>query len=525
VSRDHLGLFDTPPDRQEIRFALAIVGLLIVALLLLLPVHAVRWREIDAFVPTIDAFMLFTELIIATLLYAQASVFRSRALTVLATGYFFAGLLLIPHALTFPGAFAPNGLLGAGVNTTGWIALFRRMVFPIAIILYAYLKRADLSAQSAMERRSPKIFAGALAAITLAAAVTMLATIGQDLLPPLFLNRSDTIYTNLLMVNFVTIALSIGGMAKLFSNRKSVLDTWLLVALFGWLGHALLNVQDTGRFTANFYGQFSMLLFSHFVVMLALIAETSRLYAQLALSTSKRNRERESRLMSMDAVAAAIAHEAGQPLSAVMLNASASLSGLTRARPDREKAIQSLRATIDDGQRTFDVIRSIRAMFATGPGTATEFSLNDVVRETASLLDRELAAAKVSLEIELDEDLPSTSGSRVQIQRVLINLLTNAIESLSAIKGRSRQIAIRSVPLDGVNVLLEISDTGVGIPPEKLPRIFEAFFTTKSTGTGLGLSLCRTIVAEHGGRVWASSGEGHGATFHLRLPSSGLRGP
>jgi len=254
-----------------------------------------------------------------------------------------------------------------------------------------------------------------------------------------------------------------------------------------------------------------------------LIAESNRLYARLALSTAAGRREREARLMSMDAVAAAIAHEAGQPLSGVMLSASASLNWLNRARPDRKKAIEALRATIEDGQRTFDVIRSIRAMFARGPGSNTEFSLNDLVRETASLLDRELAATKVSLDMELDEDLPSTSGSRVQIQRVLINLLTNATESLRAIKGRSRRIAIRSVPLDDESVLLEVSDTGAGIAPEKMPHIFDTFFTTKSTGTGLGLSLSRTIVEEHGGRLWASAGEERGATFHLRLPRSGSR--
>ena len=180
-----------------------------------------------------------------------------------------------------------------------------------------------------------------------------------------------------------------------------------------------------------------------------------------------------------------------------MLNANASLSWLTRARPDREKAIQSLRATIDDGQRTFDVIKSIRAMFAKGLGSATEFNFNDLVRETVALLERELTATKVSLELDLDEDLPLISGSPVQIQRVLINLLTNAIESLRAVKSRRQRIALRVAPLDGKNVLLEISDTGIGIPPDKMPHIFDAFFTTKATGTGLGLSLCRIIVEEH----------------------------
>ena len=121
MAPDHLGLFDTPPNRQEIRFALAIVGLLLAALFLIIPLLDIRLREIDAFIPMIDAVMFVGELIIATLLYVQAAVFRSRALTVLATGFVFAALLLIPHALTFPGAFAPNGVLEGGVNTTAWI--------------------------------------------------------------------------------------------------------------------------------------------------------------------------------------------------------------------------------------------------------------------------------------------------------------------------------------------------------------------------------------------------------------------
>ena len=161
-------------------------------------------------------------------------------------------------------------------------------------------------------------------------------------------------------------------------------------------------------------------------------------------------------------------------------------------------------------------------MFAKGPGAATEFSLNDLVRETASLLDRELAGAKVSLELALDETLPPILADRVQIQRVLVNLFTNAIESLGATRGRPRRIAIRSMPMDGQDVLLEVSDTGTGIAPEEMEHIFDPFFTTKATGTGLGLSLCRTIVEEHGGRLWASRGEEHGATFHLQLPRSGL---
>jgi signal transduction histidine kinase len=521
VSQDHLGLFDTPPDRKEIRFSIAMVGLMWAAVFLVLPIREVRVSEAPAFVPLIDALMFVGELITAALLYAQASVFRSRALISLATCYTFGAFLLIPHALTFPGAFAPDGLLGAGVSSTAWIYNFRRIAFPIAALLYVWLKDGDFAAQTPTERPATKVGVWVFAAVALATAVTLLTTVGHGMLPAYFYSRDDTIYSTALWFQSGLAALYVMTTIVLFRNRKSVLDMWLLVAFSGWLIQSFLILTLQSRFTAGWYCLFFLTLFSHLVVMLALIAESNRLYARLALSTAARNRERENRLMSMDAVAAAIAHEAGQPLAGVTLNASAGLNWLTRTPPSPEKAIKSLRATVDDARRTFDVIKSVRATFAKEPGTATEFSLNELARETATLMGRELAGHKVSLELALDEALPPIFGNRVQIQRVLINLLSNAIESLDAIGSRPRRIAIRSLPLDDKNVLLEVSDTGSGIGPEAMEHIFEAFFTTKSTGTGLGLSLCRTIVEEHGGGLRASPGERHGATFHLQLPRSG----
>ena len=521
MSKDHLGLFDTPPDRREIWFSLAMVGLLFAAFFVILPTRNVRLAQVDAFVPTIDAIMFVGELIIATLLYAQASIFRSRALSILATGYLFAALLLIPHALTFPGAFAPNGLLGAGVNTTAMIYTSRRAAFPIAVILYVWLKQADLAAKFEIGRPAPWIRSGLLAAFALAAVVTMLAVAEPAFLPPMFLNHSDLIVANAIAYQSAVSVLFLVATIMLFRKRNSVLDLWLLVSFAGWLIQALLILTLQGRFTVGWYGLFGVMLFSHLVVLLALIAESNRLYARLAVSTAARNREREARLMSMDAVAAAISHEVGQPLSAIVVNAMSGLSWLDRTRPNRAKAISSLRDTIEAAGRTFEVIKSVRAMFVKGPGAATEFRLNDLVRQTTVLLDRDLAGRKIGLRLALDEALPPITANRVQIQRVLINLLTNALESMEATRGRPRprQIAIRSLSPDDKNVLLEISDSGDGIAPEMMSHIFEAFFTTKSAGTGLGLSLCRTIVEEHGGRLWASSDEEYGATFHLQLPS------
>jgi signal transduction histidine kinase len=137
-----------------------------------------------------------------------------------------------------------------------------------------------------------------------------------------------------------------------------------------------------------------------------------------------------------------------------------------------------------------------------------------------ALMDRELVGEGVSIHLALDKKLPPVRGNRIQMQQVLINIFTNAIESMRAAGGRPRRIAIRSEALDDGDVLLEIKDSGIGIAPDEMARILDAFYTTKPTGTGLGLSLSRTIVEEHGGRLWASQGDEPGATLHMRLPRS-----
>lgn len=519
----NLGLFDTPPHKGQIRLSFALVALLVVAFIGCLVVPDLRVREIDAFIPIADTIMLFSDLITATVLYTQASIFRSRALIVLASGYVLTALLLVIHMLTFPDAFAPNGLLGASLNTTAWIAVFWRATPPFAILLYTFLRRAESAAQPGTRLPAARFEIGVTSAVVLAVAITMLATIGHDLLPSVFLNRTDVNYPMLFWMNCGVTALMTLTMATLFWNRRSVLDMWLLVALAGWLAHALLNFPSYARFTVSFYSQFGMLMFSNFVVMIALLAETNRLYARLAVAKALQARERDTRLMSLGAVAASISHEVGQPLAGVVLNANAGLAPSNRSRPDRESIMaQSLWTVLEDANRAFEILKSIRSMFGREPAEVTQVSLNQLVRETELLLKRELAVVKISLSMTLDETLPPVVANKTQIQQVLINLLTNAIESLSAARRSSRRITIRTSALSGRYVMLEVSDTGVGIEPQDAERVFQAFFTTKASGTGLGLSLCRTIVDEHGGRLWVASDKEQGATFHLELPCIGL---
>jgi signal transduction histidine kinase len=520
VPQEYLGLFDKPASRRHVALALALVGFLFAAFLVVLPFSKVPTVEIVAFVPVIDSVMFAGELIIAALLYGQAGVFRSRALTLLASSFVFMALLLVPHALSLPGAFAPEGLFRSGTNSTAWVMIVRRLAFPLSVILYVVLKTTD---EAARRRASQRPLRGSLwisSAIALAGVVTVFVIGEGDLLPPIFSNRSDAHRLNLMIANISNIAAVLVAMAVLFRRGRSVLDIWLQVALAGWLIQSVLNMFIDARFTVGFYSLYFIMFCSHLFVLLALMAESNRLYARLAVSKAAFDRDRDRQMMSMEAVAATISHEVGQPLAAVALSAAASLKALTHAPPNQEKAIQSLRHTIDAAQRAFDVIKSVRTSLNSGSGSVSEFSLNDLVRQTAALLDRELAARKILIQLVLEEDQLLVLANRVQLQRVLINLLTNAMESMGAPESQARGITIRST-LEDENVLIEVSDTGSGIDPDEMPHIFDPFVTTNATGTGLGLSLSRTILEAHRGRLWASHGAQGGATFHLVLPQRG----
>jgi signal transduction histidine kinase len=516
VPQDKLGLFDTPPTTKQIRFSVVVVCVLFAILPITMAMRDFRLGQYGVFIPMIDAVTLLADLIIATLLYVQASVYRSRALTVLGSSYVFTGLILIPHVLTFPGAFAPDGLLGARVSTTAWLYVFWRTAIPLAVILYVLIDHMDSSPTHRRGSQGSNIVVGAASATALVVAATILATSGHDLLPVLFINRSTANFRILLEITILLFALFIIAMGLLFWHRRSLLDLWLLVVLSAWLVQTMILSAMGGRFTAGWYSAVVIVLLSHLFLMLALIAESSWLYSRLALATAARNREREVRLMTISAVAAAIAHEVGQPLAAFVLNAKSSLDLLNQSPPNIEKATTSLHVALDAGQVTFDVLKSSRAIVE-GGGAEAEFDINALVRETASMLDRELVGAKVLLQLALDDAVPPILGNRVQVQRVLVNLFTNAIESLGTSSRRHRRIAIRSGLRNSREVLLEVSDTGSGIAPEKLEHIFDAFFTTKKTGTGLGLALSRIIIEEHGGKLWASSDDS-GATFYLQLP-------
>jgi signal transduction histidine kinase len=222
----------------------------------------------------------------------------------------------------------------------------------------------------------------------------------------------------------------------------------------------------------------------------------------------------------MGQLTASIAHEVNQPLAAVVANAEACLRWLGRETPDLDAARRSVKWVIDDGNRASGVIRRFRALANKTRIEKVPLDVNDVVSETVALIQRELISHQASLRVELAFSPPMILGDRVQLQQVIINLVMNGIEAMESVTDRSRELVIRSGQDETHEVIVSVTDCGVGISAENAERLFNAFFTTKSGGMGMGLSICRSIIEAHGGQISATDNLPHGATFQFTLPAN-----
>jgi PAS domain S-box-containing protein len=244
---------------------------------------------------------------------------------------------------------------------------------------------------------------------------------------------------------------------------------------------------------------------------------TERKRVEGALRDTQANLAHVVRITTLGELTASIAHEVNQPLAAVVANAEACLRWLDRG-PDLDAARRSVEWIINDGNRASEVIRRVRALAKKTDIEKEPLDVNDIVREVIELVQRELISHRASLRTELASNLPTILGDRVQLQQVMINLVMNGIEAMQSVTDRRRELVIRSCQDETQQVLVSLTDCGVGISAENANRLFNAFFTTKSSGMGMGLSICRSIVEAHGGRLSASGNEGPGATFQFVLP-------
>jgi PAS domain S-box-containing protein len=225
-----------------------------------------------------------------------------------------------------------------------------------------------------------------------------------------------------------------------------------------------------------------------------------------------------NRVTTVGQLTASIAHEVNQPLAAVVANAEACLSWLDRETPNLDAARRSVNWIIDDGNRASEVIRRVRALARKSSPEKAPLDINGVISETLGLVQRELIGHRVSLRTELASALPAVLGDRVQLQQLIINLVMNGIEAMQSVTDRPRELVVRSRQDETQQVLVSVMDCGVGISAENAGRLFNAFFTTKPSGMGMGLPICRSIVEAHGGRLSAAANAGPGATFQFVLP-------
>ena len=245
------------------------------------------------------------------------------------------------------------------------------------------------------------------------------------------------------------------------------------------------------------------------------IAERTR--AEEALRQSQTDLARVSRMTTMGELTASIAHEVNQPIAAAVTDANTCLRWLTRDRPDVEEARAAAARVAKDAARAAEIISRVRSLFKKGSQQRELVDLNEVIRGMIGLLRGEAARHSVSVLTELSEDLPQIMGDRVQLQQLLMNLMINGIEAMENVDA-PRQLVVKSERAEDKQPMVSVSDTGMGLPPQQADQIFNAFFTTKPDGTGMGLRISRSIVESHGGRLWAADNSPRGASFHLTLP-------
>jgi C4-dicarboxylate-specific signal transduction histidine kinase len=271
-------------------------------------------------------------------------------------------------------------------------------------------------------------------------------------------------------------------------------------------------------FTAAFFGWATALR----IIELRLEARAEREQAQEALRQAQADLTRANRLSSMGELTASLAHEVNQPITAAITDARTCLRWLSRDQPDVEEARAAASRIVQDGVRAGEIVKRVRLLFKEETLQREQVDLNEIIREMTLLLHSEATQFAVFIRTELSAGLPQVMGDRVQLQQVLMNLMMNSIDAMKEVDGM-RELTIQSQSGDDGQVLASVSDTGVGLPPQQADKIFEAFFTTKAHGTGMGMGLriSRSIVESHGGRLWAADNPPCGAKFCFTLPTKG----
>jgi signal transduction histidine kinase len=500
-------------QRLAVLFALGIIA----AFFIIVGLSDNQPRPFPGFVLVFVVSMLVCDFITAILLFAQFSILRLPAILVIANGYVFTALVLIGWTLTFPGVFVPGQPFLGGLQSASGFYVAWRSGFSAFVIGYAFLKDANPNRPiwRITARTAITLSVALTAAIVVAIAILCIG--GEPLLPHIM---ADSLHYSSLYpyaVGIPNCSLSIFALGLLWVRRRSTLDLWLMVVMFFYAMDMPLSYYPSPiRFTDGWYAVRVIAFLSSTLVLVLLLYEITTMYARLLHAVVAQRREREARLVTGDAVAAMIAHEVKQPLSAMITRAETSFRWLDRPTPDLEKAKTELKHIAADGHRAGAVIERVRANFQKDARVRTLFDVNDLIGETIALVRGDLQRHRILVQAEPNATQPQVMGDRIQLQQVLLNLITNAIESMAA-KNGPRTLGVTSQVRDDGSVVVSVADSGTGIGAQDIDRIFNPLFTTKSGGMGMGLSICRSIIEAHDGELLVVPNSPAGAEFRFVL--------
>lgn len=510
----------SPGPAQRQLALLVVLGILVVFLLITVgPFSDVQTKPVAAFVPAYTMAMFVCDTITAILLFAQFSVVRSRAILIIASGYLYTGLVLIPWILTFPGVFGPGGLLG-GLQSTSWLYFFQHAGLPIFVISYALTKDAEHARRTWHGTTRRAIATCVVLTAALVTAVAVFCIGGHALLPRVVLD-SLHLGPQWPYAAAPVALLSLAAFIVLWTRRRSMLDLWLMVVMCLYTIEIPLSFYPNPvRFSLGWYTVRVIGFLSSCLVLIVLLYEIEALYARLLGAIKAERRERVARLMTGDAVAATIAHEVKQPLTAMTTSASAGFRFLDRLSPNLDRAKEAFEQIVADGHRAAAVVGSIRAMFRNDIRNRSVLDVNELIREALTLEHADLQRYKILVQAASNDRLPQVQGDRIQLQQVLLNLIVNAIDAMAS-GSEPRILSIRSEAYEGDGVIVSVADTGAGVNTQDSERIFNPLFTTKTEGMGMGLSICRAIIEAHQGRLWVSPNLPRGAVFQFTLRNTG----